>query len=90
MMFMVIEAFKAGSTTEIGVRFKEKGRMLPEGVVYHSSWIDPATERCFQLMEAPRAEALNPWINRWHDLMEFQVVPVLSSSEFWAKVGNVR
>ena len=25
----------------IGERFKRKGRMLPEGVVYHASWVEP-------------------------------------------------
>ncbi len=82
MLFMVIETFK--DTDAIGERFRRLGRMLPEGVSYHASWIDGPRSRCFQLMEAPDAQALAPWISRWNDLMEFEVVPVLTSAEFWA------
>jgi hypothetical protein len=81
MLFMVIERFK--NSMAIGERFARQGRMLPEGVVYHASWIDPAAERCFQVMEAPTQEALEPWARAWADLMEFEIVPVITSVEFW-------
>jgi hypothetical protein len=82
MLFMVIEHFK--SVTAIGERFRAKGRMLPEGVTYHASWVDPAGHRCFQLMEAPHEESLRPWLDVWNDLVEFQIVPVVTSAEFWS------
>jgi len=62
--------------------------MLPDGVVYHASWIDARNGRCFQTMEAPNREALEPWIAAWSDLVDFEVVPVLTSSEFWARVSE--
>ena len=40
MLFMVIEHFK--DVSAIGARFRAKGRMLPEGVTYQTSWIDAA------------------------------------------------
>jgi len=83
MLFMVIERFK--DADEIGRRFRQHGRMLPEGVIYHASWNQPDGERCFQLMEAAEAGHLAPWIERWQDVMGFEVVPVLSSADFWAK-----
>ena len=58
MLFMVIERFKHGNPRLIGERFQRKGRMLPEGVAYHASWVDPAGARCFQVMEAPHAEPI--------------------------------
>jgi hypothetical protein len=58
--------------------------MLPPGVTYHASWIDAAGERCFQVMEAPDATALNAWISHWADLAEFEIIPVQTSGEFWA------
>ena len=85
MLFMVIERFKNADPGPIGERFKQKGRMLPEGVIYHSSWVDPSGTRCFQIMEAPHAESLSAWVSRWDDLIDFEIVPVLTSSEFWAK-----
>jgi hypothetical protein len=83
MLFMVIEHFK--DTKAIGERFKLRGRMLPESVVYVSSWIDPARDRCFQVMEAPSAAHLEPWVRAWEDLGSFEIVPVLTSKEFWVQ-----
>jgi len=85
MLFMVIERFRDGSLKLIGERFQRQGRMLPEGVVYHASWVDSASARCFQVMEAPHRDALDVWANRWRDLVDFEIVPVLASSDFWAK-----
>lgn len=85
MLFMVIERFKRGDPQPIGERFRHHGRMLPEGVVYQASWVDPAAARCFQVMEAQSAELLNTWVSRWDDLIEFEIVPVLTSGDFWAR-----
>jgi hypothetical protein len=58
----------------------------PEGVIYLASWIDAPNSRCFQIMEAPDRESLNPWIATWKDVVEFEVVPVQRSAEFRATV----
>ena len=83
MLFMVIEHFKGGNAAAVGERFRRDGRMMPEGVLYHASWVEPAGARCFQVMEAARPELLNAWVSRWDDLMDFEIVPVLTSSDFW-------
>ena len=68
---MVIELPKSGDFKAIGDRFRRKGRMLPESVVYQASWIDSPNARCFQIMEAPDRESLNPWIAAWNDFGRF-------------------
>ena len=78
---MVIEHFK--DVPAIGDRFRAKGRLLPEGVTYHASWVDAAGHRCFQLMEAPREASLRPWLDIWRDLADFEVFSVITSAEFW-------
>jgi hypothetical protein len=85
MLFMVIERFRNGDSKAIGERFARDWRMLPPGVVYHMSWLDAAGGRCFQIMEAERAESLTRWTERWEDLVEFEIVPVVTSAEFWKK-----
>ena len=85
VLFMVIERFKNGDPAPIGERFQRTGRMLPEGVIYHASWIDAVNMRCFQVMEAPQLELLNVWIRHWDDLVDFEIIPVLESSEFWSQ-----
>jgi len=85
MLFMVIERFKQDPRL-VGERFRQSGRMLPDGVVYHASWVDPDAGRCFQIMEAPHPELLTRWTNHWDDLVEFEIVPVVPSTEFWANL----
>lgn len=83
---MVIERFKDGNARLVGERFAKSGRMLPEGVAYHASWVDSAGTRCFQVMEAPDPELLHLWATRWDDLIDFEIIPVLTSAEFWSTV----
>ena len=59
--------------------------MLPEGLFYHASWVDSTGNRCFQLMETAHPELLDAWVARWDDLIDFEVLPVLTSADFWAK-----
>ncbi|MBO0741177.1 MAG: DUF3303 family protein [Hyphomicrobiaceae bacterium] len=85
MLFMVIERFKNKDPKPIGERFKRSGRMMPDGVTYHASWIDPVEARCFQVMAAEDIDALKGWAARWADLADFEIVPVLSSHQYWAE-----
>jgi hypothetical protein len=87
MLFMVVERFDSKDAMAIGERFKRSGRMLPEGVKYHASWVDVTGTCCFQVMEAASAELLTSWVSRWDDLIDFEIVPVLTSAAFWSKMG---
>ena len=80
MLFMVIENFRNGDPKAVGDRFKRSGMMIPAGVLYHARWIDPENARCFQVMEAPDRESLEPWIAAWNDLVDFEAVPVQTSA----------
>ncbi|AIE87168.1 hypothetical protein OP10G_3800 [Fimbriimonas ginsengisoli Gsoil 348] len=80
---MVIETFKAG-LKPVGERFARSGRMLPDNVSYIASWMESSGARCFQIMEAPNVKALTPWLDFWGDIVEFEVVPVQTSADFWA------
>jgi hypothetical protein len=84
MLFMVIEHFHAGAVSRIHERFSTQGRLLPEGVKYVASWIDPERLRCFQVMEAPDVDRLAEWTAHWADLVEFEVIPVQTSQQFWS------
>jgi hypothetical protein len=85
---MVIEHFRPGKVKELYQRFDEKGRMAPEGVKYINSWIDCDVKTCYQIMESPSEEKLNEWINNWSDIVDFELVPVITSAEAKAKVLN--
>jgi hypothetical protein len=85
MLFMVIERFKPENREAMGERFKTKGRMLPESVIYHASWMETNGASCYQVMEAPSRDLVDLWIARWSDLVEFEVVPVLTSAEYWRR-----
>ena len=82
MLFMVIERF-GGRERAAAVyrRFRERGRLLPEGLKYVGSWVEPDFGRCFQLMECEDPRLLDEWAGHWRDLMEFEFVPVITSAE---------
>jgi len=79
MLYMVVEHFK--DEVEIYRRFREKGRMMPAGLNYVSSWIDTDFKKCFQLMETDDAKLFDEWTANWSDVMDFEIFPVMSSNE---------
>ena len=84
---MVIERFKDGAAPEIYRRFGERGRMMPDGLEYVSSWISDDLKTCWQLMESDSPEKFQDWTRNWDDLMEFEIVPVRTSAEVKATMG---
>ena len=85
MQFMVIERFKGGNPKPVYERFAAKGRMLPAGVEYDSSWITEDGATCYQVMLADDPDQLQDWIERWSDLVDFEVIPVIGSAEAAAR-----
>jgi hypothetical protein len=81
MLFMVIERFKNRDAVAIYRRFREQGRMMPDGLRYVESWIESNFDRCFQLMECDDPRLFQQWIARWQDLMDFEIIPVVPSGE---------
>ncbi|MGI9056726.1 MAG: DUF3303 domain-containing protein [Pyrinomonadaceae bacterium] len=86
MLFMVVEHFK--DEVEIHRRFREKGRMMPEGLNYVSSWIDTDFRKCFQLMETDDATLFDEWTANWSDIIDFEIFPVMSSNEAAEKIAR--
>jgi Domain of unknown function (DUF3303) len=81
MLYMVVEHFKGGDAVPVYRRFRERGRLAPEGLSYVSSWVDTKFERCFQVMETHDRALLDRWLAQWSDLVDFEVYPVISSAE---------
>jgi hypothetical protein len=87
MLFMVVEHFKNGDAVPVYRRFREQGRLAPAGVNYVGSWVTSDLTRCFQIMESPDRASLDQWIAQWADLVDFDVVPVITSAEAAAAVA---
>ena len=81
MLYMVIERFKNRDAKAVYHRFREKGRMAPEGLAYVESWVECNFDRCFQLMECGDVRLLEQWADRWRDLVDFEFAPVRRSKE---------
>jgi len=88
MRFMVVEHFKEGKARKIYRRAEESGRMLPHGLRYIDSWVSIRLDRCFQLMECDDEHLLEQWIDHWRDLVEFEVIPVTTSTDAANRVLN--
>jgi hypothetical protein len=56
--------------------------MLPDGLTYIDSWIEPNFSRCFQLMECDDLRLFQQWTLMWRGSgATFEIVPVVSSKE---------
>ena len=53
-----------------------------------ASWVADDLTRCFQLMESDDAALFARWIANWDDLVEFEIVPVVSSQEAKKLIGG--
>jgi hypothetical protein len=87
MLYMVVEHFRDGDAVPVYRRFREHGRMAPDGLRYVSSWVTGDLRRCFQVMECDDPALLTEWTARWRDLIDFEVIPVITSAEAVAAVG---
>ncbi len=88
MLYMVIEHYKNRDAVAIYRRARDQGRMMPEGLRYVSSWVEPTYDRCFQLMETEDPRLFDQWIAGWKDLIDFEIVPVVTSKQAAEKVAS--
>ena len=87
MMYLVIEHFRNRDPVPVYRRFRAQGRLAPEGLTYVGSWITDDLAHCYQVMECAERALLDEWISQWRDLVDFEVMPVLSSAEVQARIA---
>jgi len=81
MLYMVIERFKNRDAAAVYARLAERGRMMPEGVTYVTSWVESNHDRCFQVMECDDEALLHQWADEWRDLVDFEFLPIITGAE---------
>lgn len=88
--YLVIERFRNGDAAPVYQRFRERGRLAPDGLTYVASWVDAELRCCYQVMETADPKLLDEWMARWSDLVDFEVHPVISSAEAAERVLGAR
>ncbi len=81
MLYMIIEDFRDGDAVPVYRRLRDSGRQAPDGLRYVASWVTRDLTRCYQVMECDDRALLEDWTSGWTDLVRFDVVPVITSSE---------
>jgi hypothetical protein len=81
MFYLIIERYRHGDPRRVYERFQRRGRLVPLGLTYVSSWVTHDLSTCYQVMETSDQGLLSDWMNQWSDLVEFEVIPVLASQE---------
>ena len=87
-LYMVIESYRNGDPGPVYQRFRERGRMAPAGLTYVSSWVTEDLARCYQVMETADRALLERWMANWGDLVDFEVIPVVTSQEAAARASS--
>ena len=87
MTFMIVETFRGGNAVPVYRRFRDRGRMAPEGLAYVASWVTTDLSRCYQVMECEDRSLLDAWMGKWQDLVDFEVIPVVTSAEAQAEIA---
>jgi hypothetical protein len=90
MLFMIVERFRGGNPVPVYARFAERGRLAPERLRYVSSWVTSDLTTCFQVMETDDRALLEQWMAQWNDLVDFEVLPVITSPEAAAAVRGAQ
>jgi hypothetical protein len=81
LLYLVIEHFRDGDPLPVYRRFRDQGRLTPDGVTYIASWVTSDYRHCYQVMECASERQLDDWMAQWADLVEFEVHPVVTSAE---------
>ncbi|MGE3163564.1 MAG: DUF3303 domain-containing protein [Planctomycetota bacterium] len=87
MLYMIIEHFRNRDPVPVYRRFRERGRLAPDGLRYIASWVNLELGRCYQVMESDAPALVDEWISAWSDLVDFEIVPVVSSADAAAAVA---
>lgn len=87
MLYMIVETFRDGDAVPVYRRFRDKGRMAPDGLNYVASWVAEDLRRCFQIMECDDPSLIAQWIAHWEDVTAFDVIPVITSEHAAALVA---
>jgi hypothetical protein len=88
MLFMVVEKFRNQDAKSIYRRLRDRGRQMPAGLAFVSSWVAADLGRCFQLMECSDVTSLQRWVAEWSDLMEVEIIPVVPGKDAAAALAE--
>ena len=86
--YMVIEHFRNGDAVPVYQRFRERGRLAPQGLDYVASWVTPDLTRCYQVMNTADPVLLEQWMSNWRDLVDFEIHPVITSQEASERIAG--
>jgi hypothetical protein len=87
MLYMIVEDFRGGDAVPVYRRFRDRGRLAPDGLRYVASWVTGDLRRCFQVMECDDERLLREWMASWDDIVDFEVFPVVPSADAAAAIA---
>jgi uncharacterized protein DUF3303 len=87
VLYLIIETFRGGDPVPVYRRFRDQGRLMPDGIEYRGSWVTEDLRRCYQIMECDDRRLLDQWIANWSDLTDLEVIPVVTSEAAAAAVA---
>ena len=81
MIYVIVEKFRGGDPVPVYRRFRDQGRMAPDGLEYVASWVTADLATCYQVMRCDDRALLDQWLANWSDIVDFDVFPAMTSAE---------
>lgn len=86
--FMLIETFRPPAAKAVYRRLRDKGRALPEGVVFFQQLWECRPRPLLPAHARWRGYGLQRGVAEWSGLAHFKIVPVLAGSETAAALAG--
>jgi hypothetical protein len=85
---MIIENFRDQDAKSVYRRFRDSGRLMPNGIAFVCSYVTADLSRCFQVMECDEIALLQQWVAEWSDLVHFEILPVVPGKDTAAALAG--
>lgn len=87
MLFQGTYVYSTDHRDTVRPRFKETGAPPPPGVDMLGRWHNAAGNGGFFLVETDDPVALARWLQEWTDVIDFEVVPVVTDEQVSEVIG---
>ncbi len=85
--YRIIERLHDRDTVPVYRRFRENGRLKPDGFEHISSWVTADVRSCYQIMATDDPNLMEELISHCSDFVNFEILPSLALQRLQRALG---